>query len=274
MRGRWTGLAVLCSLLLMFILAGIIRADELSQVVLSPTPDRVVIPSATSPPTDGAPPTEVPPTFTPTNQGPPQLEARANAGNVNVRIEPDPEGNIVGTISNGEFFTVTGRYYRWLQIRFEASPSRSAYVFEELVDIIGDEANIPDLTESARPTADSSALDATSTVAAMQETPGFELTITADARILDAPSGATSGEGQVEGNGSDDAAMSGPLPTFTYPSNLVAQAPTDIPIESVTATPDPSRVNLSVQNGVPPLLPIMVLAGIGIMGLVIGGFRR
>jgi hypothetical protein len=263
-------------------------SGEVSQVV-SPTPDRVVIPTVTAVPTDGTVPTDVPPTFTPIAEGPPQLQARETAGNVNIRLEADPEAQIVGTIQYGDSYVVTGRYFRWLQIRFEPSPSRHGFVFEELVEIIGDESRIPDLTQDPQPDSDEggepSAVDATAEWQEIQQTPGIEMTLTADTRILELPVlPGTGGDDDLvqpenEDNGPANAEQgSGPgvLPTFTYPPNLVAQAPTSEALEDgISATPDAGNaLNIDVGDGVAPIVPIAVLAGLGMLGLVIVGLRR
>jgi hypothetical protein len=262
--------------------------DEVSQVV-SPTPDRVVIPTATIPPVDGATPTDVPPTFTPIAEGPPQLQARETAGSVNIRLEADPDAQIVGTIQHGDSYIVTGRYFRWLQIRFEPSPSRHGFVFEELVEIIGDETRIPDLTQDPQPASDAGgeppAVDATAEWQEIQQTPGIEMTLTADARILELPVLPGTGdndnlpqpESAVDGAANpQQGSVPGVLPTFTYPPNLVAQAPTSEFLEGeITATPDAGNaLNISVGDGVAPIVPIAALAGLGMLGLLIAGLRR
>lgn len=269
---KWLATAVLIIRILVAIGATQARTpDDVSQVVVSPTPLRVIISTSTPLPTSGVPPTEVPPSFTPTEEGPAQLEVSADSSEVNVRAEPDIEADILGVIRTGERFTVTGKYFRWYQIRFDPSPNRTAYVYEELVAIVeGNPANIPDLTESLLPTQDTSFLVATETAAAIALTPGFELTITADARVIEAPSGQNSAAAEV----TDEVGNRIILPTYTYPPNVAAQAPTSAPVEAAEPTADPSRISLRVDEGIAPIVPIVVLATLGIVGLLITTLLR
>jgi len=235
----------------------------------TPTPARVIIPTSAPLPTAGEPPTPTA-TFTPEPEGPVQLEARQEAGPVNVRAQADPNSDRLGSIQYGEQYVVLGRYFRWLQIRFEPSPSRVAYVFEELVDIIGDESQIPDLTQEELPTEDLSLLEPTLTWEALQLTPGAEETLRAqNEREITAP-GADS-EGDVPSGDGDEF---GVMPTFTYPPNVVAQAPTEMPVMDVTSTPDPARLNINVSDGVAPILPIVLLGALGVIGILLSLLRR
>ncbi len=235
---------------------------------VSPTPDRIIIPTAAAPTLPPAVQSTDLPTFTPTLEGPVQLEAKEGAGEINVRREPDPESDVVGTISFGERYTVLGRYYRWLQLRFESSSNRTAYVFDELVNIIGDPAQIIDITE-VTPTPNNPFLEATGTFEALLNSPDGVLTITAGAREI-APPGS---EGGVVAPG-ESGGSEGLLPTYTYPPNIVAQVPTQAAVVEVTATPDPARINLTVSDGVAPIVPIMVLGTLGIVGVLIGLILR
>lgn len=245
--------------------------DSLLSQAPTPTPARVIIPTSAPPPTAGAPPTPTA-TYTPQPEGPVQLEAREEAGPVNVRAQADPNSDRLGSIQYGEQYVVLGRYYRWLQIRFEPSPSRVAYVFEELVNIIGDESQIPDLTQQELPTEDLSLLEPTMTWEALQLTPGAEETLRAESeREIAAPGGA-GGAAAPAGEGED--VEFGVLPTFTYPPNVVAQAPTQIPVMDVTSTPDPARLNINVSDGIAPVLPIVLLGAIGVIGILLSFLRR
>jgi hypothetical protein len=248
------------------------------QVVLSPTSVRVIIPSSTAPPTFGAPPTEIQPTFTPTNEGPPQLEAREEAGVVNIRLEADPEADIVGSIRAGERFVVTGRFFRWLQLRFESSPTGVGYVYDELVEIIGDESRIPDLTQANFPTQDTSVQDATSTFEAIQQTPGGVLTLTANARVIEAPSVENNSDPSLttpsidnsQPNVSGVVSVPQVLPTFTYPPNLITQAPTEAS-ENVNnvVTQTGSNGNSDEDANLAPIIPVGALGLAGLLGLII-----
>lgn len=231
---------------------------------ISPTAQRLQFPTSTPLPTLGDPPTQAPPTFTPTEPGPPQLQALPDTSEINVRAEADINSDIVGTIRPGEQFIVTGRLFRWLRIRFEPSPTGSAFVYDELVEIIGDPAAIPDLTESLQPTTDSSAADATGTASVLILTPGFDLTQTADVREIEAPSGEI--EVLPQTTDTEDVIL---LPTFTYPPNIPTGVPAVPTSAQITTTPDPTRINLDVSNGLAPIVPIVILLSLGLIGLLI-----
>lgn len=259
--GLWLLVGVVLSLM-------VIRAERITvwAQALSPTPDRIVIPTAAAPTLPPAVQSTDLPTFTPTSEGQVQLEAKEGAGDVNVRREPDPDSDVVGTISFGERYTVLGRYYRWLQLRFEPSPNRTAYVFDELVNIIGDPAQISDITE-VTPTPNNPFLEATATFEALLQSPDGVLTITANAREI-APPGSTPNPAED----GESSGIVGVLPTFTYPPNVVAQMPTQAP--AVTATPDPARISLTVSDGVAPVAPIVILGTLGVVGMLISLILR
>jgi hypothetical protein len=241
-----------------------VNADGVEQAAISPTPFRVTIPTAAPPSTAGTVVTERP-TATPTEQGPPQLTVREGYGDVNVRADPDIESDVMGKIRAGDLYTVTGRYYRWLQIRFEPATNHIGYVYDDLVEIVGDEADVPDLT--ILPTADNPAARATETWAAILSTPGGEMTVTADARLIvgvNAPAGAVGAEGTSE------VVPASVLPTFTYPPNVVAQAPTDAPQMEASPTDDTIGLAISVSEGIAPIYPILILAGLGVLSFLLG----
>ncbi len=159
-----------------------------------------------------------------------------------------------------------GRYYRWLQFQFDTSPSGRGWVFDELVNITGDENSIPDLSVEALPTANPSIEAATQTAAAITQTPGGLLTATAQSRFIALPTDSFGNGGQTQ----NDEVV---LPTFTYPPNLVAQAPTDSAL-TVIPTTSPESAPLSVPTNVPPIVPILLLGAGGILGLVVSALRR
>ena len=108
-------------------------------------------------PTEAAPAIEVvvtpSATWTPTSSAV-MIEAKEGAGEVNVRAEADIESERLGTIRAGEFYPVLGRYFRWIQFQFDSSPTGRGWVFDELVNIVGDESTIPDLSQGPLPTTD------------------------------------------------------------------------------------------------------------------------
>jgi hypothetical protein len=91
------------------------------------------------------------------------------------------------------------------------------------------------------------------------------LTATANLRVLSVPEGDSGGVDQVAGAPTI-------LPTFTYPPDIVAIAPTQgVPL-TPTASPDLALPEIS--DGVPPIVPIIVLGGLGLLGLAVSSILR
>jgi hypothetical protein len=205
-------------------------------------------------------------TRTPTEAPPARLEPLESA---NVRAEPSTSAAILGQIRAGEVYNVTGRYFEWYQFQYPQSPNARGWVFGQLVNIIGDPAAIPEIDLSAQATVDPLILGATQTLEAITQTPGGLLTATVNARLIAAPPGAGAelpgGSGEITGT---------PQPTYTYPPGVVR-----LPTQPAGAVPDTAFESTasSVANGgggLPPLVPIMVLGGIGVLGLAISSVRR
>jgi hypothetical protein len=240
-----------------------------AQEVITSTPVRINVP------TDTAPEIEIIVTATITRTPTPSavlLEAKESAGEVNVRAGADIEADRLGTIRSGEFYPVLGRYFRWIQFQFDSSPSGRAWVFDELVDITGDESTIPDLSEAPLPTTDPIVEGATQTEIAITQTPGGILTLTAESRILPVP-GQTGSLPAASIGLEGDTAVINALPTFTYPPDIVAVAPTQ---EETTLTPtiSPDTTPLTVPERVPPIVPILLLGAGGLLGLIVSSIRR
>lgn len=267
--------AIACGVLFATVMMSNVRAndsagDQVEQAAASATPLRVVLPTSTIPATAGliSSPT---PTYTPQAEGPVQLQARQDAGAVNIRADADPNADRLGSIQYGDLYPVLGRYFRWLQIQFDSSPTGRGWVFEELVEIVGDPARIPDLNESLLPTQDTSIIAATQTWEALEQLPGGFLTLTADARVIQAPSSSESSGGVAQDAGGPGSNV---LPTYTYPPNITPQAPISQIIIEETATPGDNRITISVSDGVAPIVPILILGVLGVIGLLISGLRR
>jgi hypothetical protein len=248
-----------------------VRAEGAQQSNVSPTPASIVLPSPLPLTTQSiATPT---PTYTPSPLAPVLLEALTEA---NVRAEPDPESELLGTIRAGDVYAVIGRYFRWYQFRFEETPRGTGWVFDELVTITGDESEILDLSENAVPTADGTSVAATNVALEITQTPGGILTATAAAVVIPLP---------VETNGSANNVLNTDLangltvlPTFTYPPEI-APLPPENAFQvgaDLDATPTlvPDGLIFSNTDGVPPILPILLLGAAGILGLAITSFRR
>jgi hypothetical protein len=243
-------------------------ASSLQQINISATPASIILPTSVLATEGIATPTA---TYTPTPPGAALLEAFTEA---NVRAEPDPESELLGTIRAGDLYTVIGRYYRWYQFRYDQTPGQTGWVFDELVQITGDESQIRDLTEDAVPTTDPTSVAGTATIEAITQTPGGILTATAEAVIIPLPVQPGNGGATPE-----TANSSSVLPTFTYPPD-VAVTPPESAYKAANATFDstptlvPNSLEFVVTEGAPPIVPILVLAGIGLFGLVISTFRR
>jgi hypothetical protein len=184
---------------------------------------------------------------------------------VNVRADPSTDAAILGVIRPGEAYNITGRYFEWLQVQYVASPNGRGWVFGQLVTIVGDEAAIPNIDLNAQPTLDPTIIGATETMEIITLTPGGLLTATALSREIALPGGVGEGAESLVGAGT-------PLPTFTYPPGLVFA-----PTQAVSATDLIPRETTTIAEdtgGIPPIVPIALLSGLGLLGLVIGTFRR
>lgn len=226
----------------------------------SPTPLPVLGTGATSTPL---------PTPTETPIGPVQLTVAEGLGNVNVRREADPDSDILGVIAPGELYPVTGRYYRWLQFRFPNSPNGIGFVYDELIQLVGDTSLIPDLTlvdTAAVENAVAPAIDVTPVA------PGADATATAQARVVVAPVGVDPNATLSETNLNPDGGVR--LPTYTPVPNigdLLSAANTE-----PTATPVPTDlINIrEAASNLPPITPIALLGGLGIVGFLISLMRK
>jgi hypothetical protein len=229
-----------------------------AQSLISATPARVTLPQLTDAPAADDPLfiTDTP-TRTPTPEQGAYLEA-INEG-TNVRADADPEAQVLGTIRPGDLYRIRGRYFRWIQFEYPNTPGGLGWVFDEIVVITGDQSQIADLSVS--PTVDPNLLGATPTVVGTS--------VSGDSLLQ--PISELENSGNTVGSALDITAVI--LPTYTYPPNVVAQAPTAGP--SVTPTQSISILpELSVSNGVAPIVPIVVLGVSGMLGLVFSLMRR
>ena len=186
-------------------------------------------------------------TMTPTPPGPVLLEARESAGNVNVRAAPNVNSERLGAIAFGTRYPALRQFFLWYELRYDPAPNGKAWVFGELVEISGDVSQIEviDRWEDAPAAIDEAAPDA--------EDPA------ANARVLNAPTAVEAIE-QV-----NEVIAATVLPTFTYPPNFLASAatPAALPNSEATDSADP-----------PPLFPIIMLGGFGMVGLLVYSIRR
>lgn len=179
----------------------------------------------------------------------------------NVRAQPDTGATQLGSIRSGEMYPVLGRYFEWYQFRYDPSPSGFGWVFGQLVNIIGDPALIPDIDLAAQPTVDVNAANATATQVVLTLTPGGLLTATAFERFMEVNPNSTPG-------------ADGALPTFTYPPGAPPMPPTVGPAALPANTDAPAAADAASPGGLAPLLPILALAGLGVLGLFVSGLRR
>ncbi|MBE2183276.1 MAG: SH3 domain-containing protein [Anaerolineae bacterium] len=198
-----------------------------------------------------------PPTTAPTTVAAVVLEAIDSA---NVRSQPDTDAAQIGTIRNGDLYPVIGRHFEWLQFQFPPSPNGAGWVFGQLVNVNGDLSQIPEINLDTEPTFDPMAGNATATQNAITQTPGGLLTATAFERFL-AGSAGTIVPGQV-------------LPTYTYPPNAALIAPTpDILLSPQQEIPQ-AVPSASADQGMPPILPILIVGGLGVLGLIVNALKR
>jgi len=202
------------------------------------------------------------------------MEVRIGVEGANVRSEPDPEADQIGTITAGETYRVLGRYFRWIQFETDDSPTGRAWVFDELVEIIGDESEIPTIDPYSDPTESPQIAEATLTWEAITQTPGGILTATAESRIIAAP---TSLDNALEQNTGQAQGNTAALPTFTPPIDLIVQTPTETGGFLPTATPEPdvltNALDIAQSTQIPPIALIVGMGGLGILGILIAVLR-
>ncbi len=259
-------------MLLMFSVSSNVYAETQKQINISATPASIILPSPLPLTTQQLiTPTA---TYTPTPPGPVLLEALTEA---NVRAQADPGAELLGTIRAGDVYPVIGRYYRWYQFQYDTSPSGTGWVFDELVQITGDESKILDLSDNALPTTDGTAVASTQTQEVITQTPGGILTATSASQVIPLPVEPGNVSAGVAPLSSDPGAVA-VLPTFTFPPDVPPIVPDSAlrsdQILDGTATLTPNSLEFSVAEGLPPLAPILILGGLGLLGLVISSIRR
>ncbi|GIL08535.1 MAG: hypothetical protein BroJett033_0460 [Chloroflexota bacterium] len=253
-------------------LGGFSSRDVAAQELVTSTPVRAELPTLAPPVIEAA--VTATPSRTPTPEGQVLLEAKAEAGEVNVRAEPDIEGERLGTIRAGRSYQVFGRYFRWLQFQFDDAPTGPvrAWVFDELVQIIGDESAVPNLEPGMAPTTAATLEPAE----VLTLTPGGFLTATASARTLSLPGAELSSAGgqppAASGAGAVEQAQA--LPTYTYPPVVAAAPTTQSSAAEATSAPAPRQQPFDLPEGMPPIAPILLLGALGLAGLAVSSLRR
>lgn len=240
----------------------------LAQEAATSTPVRAELPTLAPPVVELM--TTATPTRTPTPEGLVLLEAKASAGDVNVRANPDISAERLGSIRAGRTYQVFGRYFRWIQFQYDDAPAGPVrgWVFDELVEIIGDPNAIPNL-QPGEPTPPVNVVPAEE----LALTPGSLLTATASIRILSLPGAELSSSGGQQGviqtQGGESIAQ--PLPTYTYPPDLAILALSANNTDSLDAV---TELKPADPERIPPIAPIVLLGTIGLLGLVISSLRR
>ncbi len=246
------GLIGLVVLLVASLVAPLLAAGRVAAQGLTPTPLSIVIPTRTPTAVSIISPT---PSRTPTT-GITTLraEARDRQTGANLRSGPGTDTALLGKIFPGQFYAVVGRYGKWLQIQYEKAPGGLAWVYEDIVNLTGGNPTlIPTIDLKSLPTADLSTVAIKLTSDAITATPGAPQTATALQRS------ATGIFTRVAAN--PVGTPGEPLPTFTYPP----------PVAEATL---PARTSARNQGGIPPVVPIIGLAVLGMAGLFIASLRR
>lgn len=237
-----------------------------AQVRISDTPVRVIIPDAT----ESAAPDNVltaTPTFTPTSPPPSVfLEAAAALGDIRVLDFPET-GTYLGSLENGRQYPITGQYFSWIQFEYPPSPNGLGWVYNQTVRVIGD---VSEIRIISNPNAANASPEENQTATAQAEllTPSIAETASAEARILIVPTLEATASGN-QGNFP---------PTFTPPPDAVLRVPTQIPDDIAEPSPTPSLVDSAVSlvsnRRLPPIVPIALLVGFGMLGLMVNLIRR
>lgn len=228
----------------------------------NPTTVPLLIPTLTA--TAAISPTPAPNFVQPTAVAPhavvESLHGKPGSGEpgANLRAAPDLKAEILGTIVPGQFYSVIGRSDDWLEIQYDQSTNGRAWVFKGVVNITGLDPNlIPTVGSNLVPSPNLTSAGEQQTLNAITLTPGGMQTLAAQRTA------ATGVFVQSDDAGTQAADQSvGPLPTFTFPAAFVE------------ATLPPHLTTVTNQNGIPPIIPILALGGVGLLGLFISALRR
>lgn len=256
-RRRALALALALALLLAASALALRAPERPAAVTLAqaetPTPVQLIFPEPTQPAEIVA---SASPTRTATVVANNFVEARAN--DTNVRAGPDINAERVGLIYPGTQYRVIARRFEWYQIEFLESPTGSAWVHNSVVDLTGNAADIPEVELEQIPTIDPTFIAAQETARFVRETPGALATLTAAVEITPTGVFTTSPD---ELSTLDPSAIP---PTFTEPAH------TNTPI----VIPRGAPASVESSGSLPPIVPILALAAIGLMGLLVGLLRR
>ena len=237
-----------------------------AQVRISDTPVRVIIPDETQATAQQEGILTATPTFTPTAP-PPEVFLEGIPPLSEVRVLDFPEtGVYLGSVESGRQYPITGQYFSWLQFEYAPGPNGRGWVFLDSVRVRG---NVSQIRIIGNPQAENASPEDNQTATAQAEllTPSIAETASAEARILIVPTAEASSDGDQN-----------VLPTFTKPADIVPREATQLANETLTPTAIPSfienAVAITTTRQLPPILPILVLGGLGLFGLLISLIRR
>lgn len=236
------GTVALCVALLLTI------APSFAQGGADATPVRANLVTATPEGAQALAPT-ITPSYTLTPLPAARLQALQSAGNVNVRALPDIESELLGAIAHGALYPVLRNYYRWYELSFELSPNGRAWVYGDLVTIEGDPSQIEAIDNL-------DAIVAAGSLALIGDENADRTS--ANPRTIEIATGEADAVSVVE------VIEATPLPTYTPP----ATQPAFVHQLEVIEASEPRLLDL------PPLVPILALAGLGFVGLLISMLRN
>jgi hypothetical protein len=250
-RFRFIVSFVICCILSALILPG------LALLAQEATPVPINLPTVT-PANTNAPPASLTPT-----RNVPILVSTATLPGItvtvrfppgNIRQAPSTSSEKVGEMLAGEFYQVVSRSGKWLQIQYNKNGYDTAWVFEDIVTIQGNATLIP--ANGNAPTANVPTVQAgqtsTAQVNAIVATPGG---------FASATSARASATGSFARTATIEPTLGGPKATFTLPPVFI----------EATLAPRGAGV---IQTGMPPIVPIIALAALGLFGLLISSLRR
>ncbi len=211
-------------------------ATPVQAALRTPTPQGIEPP----PPTQAA-------TVSPTPIPAVRLRALDSSGNVNIRALPSLEGEILGTIAAGIEYQALRNFYRWYEFRYDLSPSGRAWVYGDLIEIVGDQSQIVVIDNPA------------DIASAQAQNPG--------AGAADEDEQRTIAISTVQANAdqSIELIQATVLPTFTPPAATPVSLTDQLEFQISERTP---------LTQLPPIVPIAVLGGLGLLGILASAIRR
>lgn len=178
-------------------------------------------------------------------------------GHVNLRSGPGTNTDPVGSLEAGDTVPVIGRsnQYPWYMVAWKDGPNGQAWVYKDLVTIVGDITTVPIIEPPPPPTIEPTQAALLQTATITFQTPGAAETATAVSVLQ--PTGITT----VTTDPSSLASAF--IPTFTQPA--------EIPKGGAIATGTTTTPN---KSGIPPAVVIIGLGATGLLFLGLGLLRR